>query len=517
MKNRVKDLLYLNGKIVAQRSNESYLQKHGVYDWIMQQYDDSYSLSEKIYCIINDLDNRKHCLECNKPLIFKHGYGTFCSRKCANSNKEVQNKIAKSVSLSLKHTYNTRGNEIKEKRSISLEKRYGEKVVTPFAIKDVQDSIKSIIQDKYNVENIFYLKKYRSDGRKLSQDKSILRNKIQGYEIEYLDKNLIKVKNLCEIHGDVTMKANDFYNRTYRGRDNTIQCTICNPINTFSSFELNFKNLLSELNIINYKENIKSIITPYELDFYFEQYNLAIELNGVYWHSELHKNQHYHAYKYELCKNKNIKLIQVWEDDYYNKYEIVKSMIKYHFNLIDKKIYARECTISEIKSKEYRTFLEENHLQGKINSSIRLGLFYKNELISTMGFGKLRISTGNKHKNEIYELHRFCSKINTNVVGGASKLLKHFEKMNVCSELITYAKKDYSDGSLYKTLGFSFYKNTTPGVYWLIDGRRKHRFNYRKDQISTKENENKTAVEIMHEKGHIRCYDSGNLVFKKQL
>ena len=78
-------------------------------------------------------------------------------------------------------------------------------------------------------------------------------------------------------------------------------------------------------------------------------------------------------------------------------------------------IYARKCKIIEISSKTYREFLSINHIQGEINSSIRYGLIYENKIVSVMGFGKLRSSLGSKSTKNIFELQRFCTKINTHI------------------------------------------------------------------------------------------------------
>jgi very-short-patch-repair endonuclease/endogenous inhibitor of DNA gyrase (YacG/DUF329 family) len=293
------------------------------------------------------LSERKHCKTCGADIKFNHTYTTFCSRKCSNADPEILMKNKIGVSKSLKKAYENRGDEIKQKRNNTLKKRYGEEVSSPFELADIKNKIENTLLEKYGVKNIFYLKEYRSNGRQVSEDKSIIRNKLFGYDIEYIDKNLIKIHNLCKIHGDVIMKANDFYNRTYRDRKD-IQCVLCNPIGSYSSFELKFEELIKKLNITNYHKNYKKLISPLEVDFYFPDYNLAIELNGVYWHSELYKDKNYHKQKVDLCESNGVRLIQIWEDDFYNKREIIESMIKHIFKLNDKTIYARQCTIKEI-------------------------------------------------------------------------------------------------------------------------------------------------------------------------
>jgi very-short-patch-repair endonuclease len=514
MKDKVKSILVgPNNNIIPQRSNKEFLKKHNLYNYINDSYDDSYSLSEKIYCIVNNLDKRKQCKHCGKELIFNHGYSTFCSRKCSNNYPEVLEKNKKNVSKSLKIAYSERGDQIKEKRKKTLYEKYNEESSSPFGISCIQDKIKNTIKERYGVDNVFYLDKFRSNGKEISQKRSIEFNKLNGYDIEYLNKGEILVKSLCKIHGDVKIDTSTFYNRTYKERTGIV-CPICNPKNSFSSLETEFEKILIDLNI-NYIKNSKKLIYPYELDFYVPDKNLAFELNGIYWHSELHKDKNYHYKKSNLCEEQGIQLIHIWEDDFYDNYELIKSICESKLGLNHNKIYARKCSIEEISSYEYRKFLNENHIQKSINSSIRYGLFYNKELVSVLGLGKLRIPLGSKNKTNTYELHRFCSKKYYTVVGGASKLLSHFEKNYKWEEIITYAKRDYSNGNLYYNLDFHFIKNTGPGYYWLVDNKRKHRYNYRKDKIANKHNKHLTAVEIMHNKGYVRCYDSGNLKFNK--
>lgn len=503
-----------DGKFIPQRINEKYLKKHGLYDYVSNSFDTTYTLFEKIYCLVNNLDKRKTCKICGNEIKFNHGYANYCSRKCSNKDTDVKNKIRKSVSKSLKNAYKEKGDEIKEKRSKTLFKIYGEKTNSPFGVRSIQKEIKQTNIKKFGVENIFYLKKYRYGGRKISQERSIKKNKIRGYDVEYLDKNIIKVKNYCKIHGDVTMNVVDFYNRTFRDRKG-IKCPICNPIKSFSSLELEIENILNEFKISNYIKNTKKVIPPYEIDFYFSEYNLAIECNGIYWHSELYKSKNYHKLKTDLCRGKDIQLLHIWEDDLYEKYDIIKSMLKNKFNLNYRKIYARKCELKIINSQLYKNFLIENHIQGKINSSIKYGLFYENEIVAVMGFGKLRRSLGSTHKENDFELHRFCTKKDYNIIGGASKLLNHFEKNNNYKNIFTYAKKDYSNGKLYEKLGFTFEKECNPGYYWIENGKRKHRFNFRKDKIVNENNKHLTEIEIMHQNGYLRCFDSGNLKYKK--
>ena len=124
---------------------------------------------------------------------------------------------------------------------------------------------------------------------------------------------------------------------------------------------------------------------------------------------------------------------------------------------------------------------------------------------------------GKKSTNDNeYELLRFCNKLNTNVLGGASKLFKYFKNNYKPKEITTYADRSHSNGGLYKQLGFKFISKTSPNYYYIIDGIRKHRFNFRKDKLIKEGFEpNKTEHQIMIDRNIFRIYDSGNLKYKK--
>jgi len=515
MINKIKGLLLDNsGKIIPARTNVNFLKKNKIWDFIESSFSDNFSKSEKIYCITHDIKERPKC-NCGKFVKFHNGngYASFCSRKCSSNDPMVLKINKNSVSKALIKAYNENGNNIRIKRKKTLYKNYGEYSDSPFGISVIKDKIKFIIKEKYGVDNIFRLEKYRGGGKAIKQ-KSIDQWKIKGFDIKYRADRQLTIYNACKIHKEFNIDIINFYNRAARGRQGII-CPICNPLNTFSSLESNFEEILISLNI-NYEKNNRKLIFPQELDFYLPDYKIAFELNGIYWHSEIFKNKNYHKNKKELCLEKGIKLIQIWEDDFYNKKDIVVSMVKNFTQKSDNKIYARKCVIKEISSIIYRNFLELNHLQGKINSSVKLGLFYKDELVCVMGFGKLRKCLGSCAKEGNFELHRFASKINNNIIGGASKLLSYFEKTFMPDVIISYSKRDYSDGNLYEKLGFRLDKICDPGFYWIIDGVRKHRFSYRKNNILKNANDVRSGIQIMHDEGFIRVFDSGNLKFIKK-
>jgi hypothetical protein len=128
-----------------------------------------------------------------------------------------------------------------------------------------------------------------------------------------------------------------------------------------------------------------------------------------------------------------------------------------------------------------------------------------------MTFGSLRKSLGQKSINNVYELLRFCNKKNTSVVGGASRLFKYFLSKNEVDSVVSYSDSSRGFGNLYKELGFKFIHDSVPNYYYIIEGVRKHRFNFRKDKLVKEGSDpNKTEIEIMSDRGIYRIFDCGS-------
>jgi len=296
----------------------------------------------------------------------------------------------------------------------------------------------------------------------------------------------------------------------WRGKN--YRCPKCNEVG-ISKQEL---EVIEFVKIIcnNTIEHDRSIIKPYELDIVIPDKKIAIEYCGLYWHSELAgKKRYYHLNKLELCEEKEYKLITIFEDEFINNKEIVFSRLKNLLGYkIDNIIYARNCVINEISVADARKFCEENHLQGYSASSIKLGAFHKNELVSVMTFSHGNIAKGSKNIDKVWELNRFCSKINYRVVGIASKLLKYFERNYAWNKIFSYADRRWSSGDLYGSIGFSLNGVIKPN-YWYIKGlKRIHRFGLRKDKNDPKD---QTEWEIRKSQGHNRIWDCGNLKYNK--
>ena len=253
--------------------------------------------------------------------------------------------------------------------------------------------------------------------------------------------------------------------------------------------------------------NYRGAIYPHELDIYIPEHKIAIEFNGLYWHSELvGKDKHYHNKKRDLCDKNGIRLIQVFEDEWNVKPDIVKSIITNALNIVEIRLFARKCIIKEIDVSTARSFIDTYHISGYHACSIKYGLYYDDELVSVMTFSK----NNHSRKGKGWEIDRYCSKSGLQVVGGASKLFKHFIRKVQPSSVVSYADLRYGNGGVYEKIGFKFEKDTAPNYWYFKDHlQRHHRFTLRKGAVDG-DDTNKTEWENRIEQGWNRIWDCGS-------
>jgi hypothetical protein len=302
-------------------------------------------------------------------------------------------------------------------------------------------------------------------------------------------------------------------------------CTKCNP-RIRSKYEeelvLFLKEHLGENEIVR---NCRKLFEgKCEIDIFLPSYKVGIEFNGLYWHSERSGNKlkHYHLEKNQMASAVGVRLIQIFEDDWLEKKDIIKSKILHILNTKRqlKRIYARKCEICEITDfKVKKDFLQENHIQGNDSYSIYIGLFHDSKLVSIMTFGGLSVAKG--HRTERlgeYELVRFCGNKSNIVIGAFSKLLSYFIKTYRPEKILTYADRCYSSelSNVYLTNGFKFI-GTTPPNYWYTNDyvHRIYRFNFTKQKlIELGHDKSKTERQIMQELGYDRIWDCGHLKYE---
>lgn len=258
----------------------------------------------------------------------------------------------------------------------------------------------------------------------------------------------------------------------------------------------------------------RSVLNGSELDIYLPEKQLAIEYNGLYSHchrphescESLIKGRNYHLKKTLMCKEKGVRLLQFFSDEWLTKRPIIESVIASKLGL-NSRLYARKCSVRIIETHEKNMFLNENHVQGEDKSRIKLGLSHDGDLVGVMTFCKSRFSGDYE-----WELSRFACRRGVNIVGGFSKLLKEFRR-SYGGSIISYADLRYSDGGVYYKNGFELIRTNSPSYYY-VDGNyrtRHHRMKFQKRLIGA--DDSCTEYEHVRALGYHRIYDCGTLAF----
>jgi hypothetical protein len=432
-----------------------------------------------------------------------------------SKNEEIKNKIISTNKERYGSNSAMCNKEVQIKSKETLMKNYG--VENPLKSSIIKERLKKTNLEKLGVEyptqSDVVIDKIKNNnllrwGTSHVHQSELYRkeNTIIGNHLYYLkykgDHISIFNCDLCLNH-TFEIKADNFYART---RQNVSLCTVCNPINgPISQAEKSIHDFIVS---IYSGEVISSYREKYEIDIFIPDLGLGFEYNGLYWHSEKNKDKNYHLNKTKYFESKNIHIIHIWEDDWMFNSEIIKSQIS-NLLLKSSKIYARKTNIKLISNtEEIRDFLNNNHIQGYVNSVVKIGLYYNQELVSIMTFDNFE---GRKKMNKTeWNLSRFCNKSGLSVVGGASKLLKYFVDNMKPKRLISYADRDWSNGNLYKKLGLHLIKESNPDYKYIFEGKRVHKSRFKKSRLNYNSSESEYTKSI----GIHRIWDCGKLKFE---
>lgn len=411
---------------------------------------------------------------------------------------------------------------IKNKTTKTNLKKYGKEYI--FQSEIIKEKIKNSIIKNYKVDNVSKAQSIKDKKRKTSLSNYGVNHPRQSkIYLKELTKKQIKEDKLLNLTINGTKKSiseasreyNKSYDRTLNiyklfGSDAVINWLINSKSNIRSSYEDTLLSIIKSKTNLKIHTNNRSEIKPLELDLFIPEKKLAIEVNGSYYHSSLFVDKNYHKIKADLAEKRGIKLLQFYDTDIDSKLDIISSMVLSSLGVCNS-IYARKCTIRNISSKEHSIFMSHTHLQGPVTAKIRLGLFYEDNLVCCMSFSKSRFS--NSPKKDSYELLRYSTKLNTRVVGGASKLLSYFLKNYSPNEVISYCDRDYSSGNLYSTLGFKMEKILPPSYFYFKHGKRYNRIGFQKHKLKDKLEKfdiNLSEKENMINNGYLIIYTSGN-------
>jgi len=327
-------------------------------------------------------------------------------------------------------------------------------------------------------------------------------NKMGSHEVVAGSKS-IKAWWMCKKNPDhVWMAAIDNRNRGSG-------CPVCAKHTSGFENEI-YEYVCSLLGVDNVQRNVKSVLSKnkLELDVYVPSLKLAFEANGVYWHSEAAgKHKGYHSNKLEMARESGIELIQIWQDQWIEKEEIIKSMIRHRLRLHTAKLYARNLTVRQITVDEARKFMDAHHIQGHTNGTYYLSLQKDEDICSVMTLTK---------QGDNLILDRYATSIN--VVGGHSKLISWVVKnVSGWKQIVTFADLEVSTGELYKKTGWVLDKILDPDYKYIYLNTRHHKFNFRLKRFKNDPNliweEGLTEKELADLNGLIRVWDSGKIRF----
>lgn len=549
---------FLSSTKLRYKNNKDYIK---LVTYIKEYYDDYDSEdSFLIKCFISGFVSIPICKTCKNKLTNKNVYKAFplecrpyCSSKCSANNK---NTIKKRIKTNIKK-YGT--------EHYSQTPEWKDAIVTDEIAKKKSDGVNQFL-DKIKNEGKYEEWKSRI---MVSRNKTILERygSFENYEKlkfeklmsrpDYKESRLkaaeISKKTIVQRYGSYKELHNlkkNFRNPTYNHLTE-YQYTIltdkkefekvlkyCGDLNSMSdyldvahstlakkvvkwgidykgsSFSYPHKIICDWLNEQNipYVMNDRSLIKPLELDLYLPEYNLAIEINGVYWHSSKFKDKDYHINKMKLCNENNVHLFQFSGSYIIKNKDKVFNIIKSKLNLNNNIIYARKCNIKEVNTEDYKSFCKSYHTQEYTPAKHVYGLYYNNDLIQCISFSLSRFN-----KNYQYELIRLCTKFDTTVIGGASKLFSHFTKKYNPNSIISYCDRLLFSGMIYNKLGFDHLYDTPVGYYYVVNNKLENRIKYQKHKLKTLKNfsydESLTEEENMANNNHYRYYDCGQGVY----
>ena len=320
-------------------------------------------------------------------------------------------------------------------------------------------------------------------------------------EAEYINMKT-PIRLTCSEHGEYRQRAE-------KHLLGMVGCVPCQSTQS-SQKEKDLANFISTLGM-DYQTNCRGLISPpkSEIDVYIPSKKIGVEFNGLYWHSSKFRDSKSHSAKYQAAADKGIKLIQIWEDDWRLRREIVEEHLRQVFGVSNlPKISARKTHPTEVSSSVAKEFLTKNHIQGFVGASHYLGLHFKGDLVALASF---------KRSGEDYTLVRYAT--SANVQGGHSKLVTHFERSHNYRNLVTFADLTFGSGGLYQKTGWVKDKTIRPDYSYLVGGVREHKFNYRLKRF--REDPNLQYVGGMSESqlaelnGLLKVYDAGKLRFVK--
>ena len=433
--------------------------------------------------------------------------------------------------------YASQSDVVKEKTKQTNLDRYGVEYASQSDV--VKEKIKQTNLDRYSVNNPFQFDEFKEkakctnlvkrgveyasqsdDFKKTVKHTCLDRYAVENYNQRHLSSFVLQQLNNSEYLEDqhlnkkltlsqigINLNVSDSTVGKYLRKHNiTVQHY------SFSMAETELLEFIQSFDIECFS-GVRTIISPYELDIYIPEYNIAIEYNGLYWHSEAAgKPDNYHLNKTELCEEKGIRLIHIFEDEWRDQQQKCKDTIRHLLGKSPKGVFARNTTIKEIPWKQAKDFLNEYHLlNAGTAGNYRIGAFDNHDnLIGVMVFGQ----SNNEGGDTAIELKRFVTNKKNNP-GLGSKMFKYAITQKQYTCVIAFVDRRWFTGLVKGYIGFTLISYTKPALWWTNGQTRFHRrFKTKQQLIVDGFDPLLSKREALLQLGYYRIWDSGKLKLK---
>ena len=486
------------------------------------------TLAEKLYAVFHDLLIRPACHVCGGAVVFRGLFPRTCSITCAARDPERLKKIKCTSQKIYGVDHPSRAKAVQDKTRKTTLERYGvEHTSQAPAVKQktastnigkygsicTLNSAENIVKkkstwvQKHGVDNpakaAGVLAKIKATSfQNYAETKTLRLEELRGLGIKPLFSQWV---DSAEVYPWKHVMCGTEFEYHFVG-DIIPRCPTCYPKNA-SLEEHKIRDLLIKLGV-DFIANDRKMLGGRELDILIASANLAIEINGVYWHHDLGTTLAL-AEKTKLAAEKGIQLIHFWDFEVNGKFEIVKNIILAKLKL-HQKLHARKLTVSVLTSQEAASFLNSHHLAGFARAKIYLGLKSADgHIVTVASFASNRFK-----KDGTWELVRFACR--DCVVGGLSKLISYFRKIMPGVSLVSFADARISTGDAYTKIGFISEGLTKPNYFYSRGNKRLHRqqaMKHKLPEILSAFDQSLSEYQNMVNNGWIRCFDCGSYKF----
>jgi hypothetical protein len=292
-------------------------------------------------------------------------------------------------------------------------------------------------------------------------------------------------------------------------------CPICNDHRAGSAQQVTVNLLINKAGIATIY-NDRKLLHGKEIDILIPEHNLGIEYNGLYWHSEAHKNGEvngrstakWHMRDKQIAAN--LEGVFVAHFDSSIPHEKIVNYVKFKCGKVDR-VFARKTEVIHLNKEVAQKFFDKWHIQGHAKGCQYTGLSYGGELVGAMAMSVVNSERGNTDKSR-WELRRMV--FSCHVIGGASKLFKNFMKRRKdISTVVSFSDNRWFDGGVYEALGFTLVKTSTPDYAYTKGNQVFHKAQFRRSVMEKKKNfdydKDFTEAENAAANGFYRIYDCG--------